>query len=232
MSTALVRNSLYISLVVQAITGIVGAYGLVLPLSSKDAILQDVLSLEMFVQLVEFVFYVGFLSIPTLMTLTQERYSDWFISTPVMLFTISLYFFYTNFIETGKREEKYRLREFVREHARQIAAIVLLNFLMLLFGYMAELGMMERGTAFVLGTVALCGSFGIIYEYYGKYSEKSRSLFWIMFGLWSMYGMAFLAPPVVKNISYTVLDVFAKNFFGLFLTYNIYQKSVARPLTS
>jgi hypothetical protein len=45
-----------------------------------------------------------------------------------------------------------------------------------------------------------------------------------MFTLWALYGVFFLLPPVVKNVGYTTLDIFAKNFFGLFLTYVIYSK--------
>ncbi len=97
---------------------------------------------------------------------------------------------------------------------------------MLLFGYLAEVGMMNRGLAFVLGTGALCGSFGIIYKNYAKFSEKTKNIFWLMFGLWALYGIAFLFPPVTKNLSYTALDIFAKNFFGIFLYYIIRSKSI------
>jgi bacteriorhodopsin len=97
---------------------------------------------------------------------------------------------------------------------------------MLLFGFLGERGVMNKMLAFVLGTGALVGSFGIIYENYAKYSEKTRNIFWIMFGLWSIYGLAFLCPTTIKNISYTILDVFAKNFFGIFLSFIISQKAV------
>jgi hypothetical protein len=97
---------------------------------------------------------------------------------------------------------------------------------MLLFGFLAERGVMDKMLAFVLGTAALCGSFGIIYENYAKYSEKTRKIFWAMFGIWALYGAAFLCPPIVKNVSYTILDIFAKNFFGIFLYYIIANKAV------
>jgi hypothetical protein len=217
-----------VSLGIQAITGLLGAYGLTVPLAPKDAILRQVLGLEMIVQLIEFVFYMGFLSISNIHSLTEERYYDWFLSTPVMLFTIALYFFYVNFIEQkpDKDTESFGLFEFTKNNLKPIAGFIILNFLMLLFGYLAELGIMNKGIAFVLGMGALCGSFGIIYEYYGKYSKKTRDIFWVMFGLWSLYGVAFLCPPVIKNLSYTTLDIFAKNFFGIFLYYIISQKRI------
>lgn len=213
------------SLGIQAITGLLGAYGLTVPLAPKDEILRQVLGLEMIVQVIEFIFYLGFISVLNLTSLTQERYYDWFLSTPVMLFTISLYFFYVNFIE-GHDGKTIGLLDFAKNNSKQIFGFVILNFLMLLFGFLGERGVMNKMLAFVLGTGALCGSFGIIYENYAKYSEKTRNIFWIMFGLWSLYGIAFLCPPVIKNLSYTTLDIFAKNFFGLFLYYTINNKRV------
>jgi hypothetical protein len=85
---------------------------------------------------------------------------------------------------------------------------------------------MDRLLAFVMGTAALCGAFGVIYESYAKFSEKTKNIFWIMFGIWALYGIAFLMPPVAKNLGYTALDIFAKNFFGLFLYYIINQKAI------
>ena len=223
--SAVVSNANKISLVVQAITGLLGIYGLTIPLAPKDAILRQVLGLEIIVQIIEFVFYLGFLSILNLNSLTQERYYDWFLSTPVMLFTISLYFFYVNFIE-GQDKDSIGLLDFAKNNSKQIFGFVILNFLMLLFGFLAERGVMDKTLAVVLGIGALCGSFGIIYENYAKYSEKTRKIFWAMFGIWALYGVAFLCPPVIKNVSYTILDIFAKNFFGIFLYYIIANKAV------
>jgi hypothetical protein len=224
MSTT-VNTATKLSLGVQTITGLFGLYGLTIPLAPKDAILKQVLGLEMIVQIIEFVFYIGFLSVFNLKDLTQKRYYDWFLSTPVMLFTISLYFFYVNFIE-GRDKKPIDITEFTKNNSKQIIIFIILNFLMLLFGYLAEVGIMDRTLAFVLGTGALCGSFGVIYQSYAKFSEKTRNIFWAMFGIWAMYGIAFLMPPVAKNLGYTALDIFAKNFFGLFLYYIINQKAI------
>lgn len=222
MSTT-VNTATKISLGVQTITGIFGLYGLTIPLAAKDVILRQVLGLEMIVQIIEFIFYLGFLSVFNLTDLTRKRYYDWFLSTPVMLFTIALYFFYVNFIEGS--DKQYGLSEFAAQNKIQIFGFVILNFLMLLFGFLAEIGVMNRWLAFILGTGALCGSFGIIYENYAKHSQRTKNIFWVMFGLWAMYGVAFLWSPVAKNLGYTVLDIFAKNFFGLFLYYVIQGKA-------
>lgn len=222
---SIVNNATKLSLGVQTVTGLVGIYGLTIPLAPKDAILQQVLGLEILVQVIEYIYYISYLSVYNVNELTKKRYYDWFFSTPVMLFTISLYFFYVNFIE-GKDTKSTGLVEFTQNNALQIAGFVILNFLMLLFGLLAEIGIMNKGLAFVLGMIALFGSFGIIYESYAKFSEKTKKIFWVMFGLWSMYGVAFLFPPVAKNLGYTVLDIFSKNFFGIFLFYIIQNKSI------
>ena len=222
---SIINNATKLSLGVQTITGLFGLYGLTIPLAPKDAILRQVLGLEMIVQIIEFIFYIGFLSVLNLNDLTRKRYYDWFLSTPVMLFTISLYFFYVNYIE-DQNEKPINLTDFLKNNSLQIAGFVILNFLMLLFGYLAEVGLMDRWLAFLLGTGALCGAFGIIYENYAKFSEKTKNIFWVMFGIWSLYGIAFLCPPVAKNLGYTALDIFSKNFFGIFLYYIISQKQV------
>jgi hypothetical protein len=222
---SIVNDATKVSLVIQTITGIFGLYGLTIPLAPKDAILRQVLGLEVIVQIIEFIFYIGFLSVFNLNDLTRKRYYDWFLSTPVMLFTISLYFFYVNFIE-GQDTKPISLADFTKNNFKEITGIVILNFLMLLFGYLAEVGMMDRRLAFVLGTGALCGSFGIIYKNYAKFSEKTKNIFWIMFGLWALYGIAFLFPPITKNLGYTALDIFSKNFFGIFLYYIIRSKGI------
>ncbi len=222
-----VQRATWVSLLIQGITGVVGAYGLTIPLKSTDVILKQVLGLEMIVQTIEFIFYVYFLGAFSIANLTKERYYDWFISTPMMLLSIAMYFYYVNFLEPAETQEAVDLAEFAKDNWKQITGFITLNFLMLLFGFLAEIGLMDRMTAFWLGTAALVGSFGIIYEHYAKFTRKTQGIFAVMFGLWSLYGVAFLLSPIPKNLAYTALDIFAKNFFGLFLTYIIAQKRVA-----
>jgi bacteriorhodopsin len=217
----LVQLANRISVGVQFLTGIAGFYGLSLPVPREDAILKDVLGLEMIVQVIEFVFYLGFLSVFNIATLTQSRYFDWFISTPVMLFTTSLFFVYENAKAAGTRTPE-SWRTFLAANVPQIAAIVVLNFLMLLFGYLAEIGVMNRMAAFWLGTLALIGSFSVIYINYVD-SELTQILFTFLSIIWMSYGFAFLQGPVIKNLSYTVLDIVAKNFFGVYLTWKIWR---------
>ena len=56
--------------------------------------------------------------------------------------------------------------------------------------------------------------------------KEIKLLFWYFFITWSMYGISALFSYVPKNISYNVLDLFSKNFFGLFLSYKVYTNKI------
>ena len=202
---------------VQLLTGLVGVYGLTLPLSPEDVVLRQVLGLELVVQLIELFFYFFFVSIANLTSLTQARYFDWFLSTPLMLFNTALYFKY-------RKGEANSVIAFAEENWRPLLKMVLLNAGMLIFGLAAEYGWIPRWVGFVAGSACLAGAFWTLYDEFAR-GEKYAEIMWgIMFSIWSVYGLAFLAAPVAKNVAYNVLDIIAKNFFGLFLVYQIGQR--------
>ncbi len=215
-----VRNSTIISLIVQIITGIIGGAALFVPLGEKDKILGDVLGFEMGVQVIELVFYFLFLFIKDVGTITTTRYLDWFLSTPVMLLTMSAYFAYESLKEKFRNES---IQEFFAENKRPLYAIFIFNFLMLLAGLLGELGYVTKLFAFIYGFVALALSFGTIYKNFVLVSGFVSTFFTLMAVIWSGYGVAFLMDPVKKNVVYTILDIFAKNFFGLYLGFNIFK---------
>lgn len=215
-----VRTSTIISLIVQILTGLVGGAALFVQLPEKDKILGDVLNFEMGVQVIELVFYIWFLFLNNLTTITTTRYFDWFLSTPVMLLTMSAYFAYESFKEKFKHT---RIQEFFAENRKELYAIFLFNFLMLAAGLLGEIGYIPKTFAFLYGFVTLLLSFGTIYKKFVGRSIFVQAFFGLMATIWSGYGLAYLLNPVSKNIAYTILDIIAKNFFGLYLGFNIYQ---------
>lgn len=222
--SALVENTTKASVIVQLITGAVGVLGLTYTLPPEHAILSNLLGLEMFVQLVELLFYFYFLATFQLEGLATKRYFDWFISTPIMLFTMAAYFTYKNREESRNKEENKEglsLQDFYAVNQTPIWIILIANFFMLLFGYLGEIGTLSVTSAFALGTGAFLVSFYTLYEKFAKFSESSRVLFGVMFVLWSGYGGGFLLSTTAKNIVFNGLDILAKNFFGLFLYFQI-----------
>ena len=69
-----------------------------------------------------------------------------------------------------------------------------------------------------LGFIPFLLYFYIIYK---KYVSINSSLFYYFFIFWSFYGIAAVLPYTMKNNGYNILDLFAKNFFGIYLTYLI-----------
>lgn len=214
------RNSTIYSLIVQILTGIVGAVALFVPLGEKDKILGDVLSFEMGVQVVELFFYFWFLFLKDVATITTTRYFDWVLSTPVMLLTMSAYFSYESLKEKFRNKS---IQEFFAEHRRTLYAIFFFNFLMLLAGFLGEIGYVTKLFAFLYGFVALLLSFGTLYKNFVFGNDFVKAFFAIMAITWSGYGVAYMFDPVKKNVAYTILDIFAKNFFGLYLGFNIFR---------
>jgi hypothetical protein len=47
-----------------------------------------------------------------------------------------------------------------------------------------------------------------------------------MASLWAFYGVAATFSPTWKNITYNLIDTLSKNFYGIFLTYVAYTKSI------
>jgi bacteriorhodopsin len=134
--------------------------------------------------------------------ISQLRYIDWAITTPFMLLALCLVL-------------AHNIKEQV--HLINMAAIVLLNYFMLIVGYMGETGVMGRIESDLLGFGAF---FGMFYMIYNRYVRKSSGidntvLFSMYFTVWSLYGGMYLLEENSKNIAYNILDMFSKCIIGL-----------------
>lgn len=223
MSTSIVYNSMDWSIYAQVITGALGFAGLGIKLEDEHRILKRALELELVVQVIELAFYIFLLRKMAVGNMAGARYFDWVITTPVMLFTTIVYLKYEEHIEKSRTEELkgMTLGSFWDENKEVTKQILIYNFLMILFGYLGETGVIGITEAFVLGTAAFLMSFWLIYDKFARHSLIGKRLFSIMFVVWSIYGIGFLLDANVKNTLFNGLDVVAKNFFGVFLFYKI-----------
>jgi len=179
--------------------------------------------LEMIVQTIEFLFYVWLITYFSLEKMALTRYYDWFITTPVMLFTTMLVYEYLIQVERNK-DTKLTFTDFIKKYKNIIITVVISNFIMLLAGYLGELGVISITLATIIGFIALAFSFIVIYKHFAyQLQDKEKVLFYLLVIFWSLYGIAYLFPVAIKNISYNFLDIIAKNFFGLYLYYKIVQ---------
>lgn len=232
MSTQLVYNTIYISIFIQFITGIIAVQGLSIDLKPEHRILKNTLTFEMIVQVIQFVFYISVVKELSIHDMATGRYWEWFFTTPVMLITSIIYYKYEENLEkytqSNLDSDKQTLADmsftqFIHDNKDNIIKIVVFNFFMLLFGYMGETGNLTKIDGFLLGTISFLISFYVIYQNYAIKSRLGYQLFTILFIIWSIYGFAYLLKPIYKNIAFNILDIIAKNFFGIFLYYKILQ---------
>jgi len=216
----LVGKTIYLSLFAQLLTTIVSLDGLNYDLSAADEILRHILILEAFVQFIEAFFYIWVIyALKDLNLMTSRRYIDWFITTPTMLVSTIIFMEYLR--KKEKNENILNIYDFLNDHMNNIIKIFSYNFLMLLFGLLGELNIIDKKIAVPIGFIFFYLSFKLIYDDYAKYTEGGKQLFGFLVSVWSLYGVAAMMPLVMKNTSYNLLDIVSKNFYGLFIYYYI-----------
>ena len=96
---------------------------------------------------------------------------------------------------------------------------------MLLCGYLGEIGKISMIQSVLVGFLFFGYTFYVIYEEYAKTTPEGINLFMFLFIVWSLYGVA--APCAkMKNVSYNLLDIVSKNFYGLYIYYLVKQLAV------
>jgi bacteriorhodopsin len=212
------------SLLIQFIVGVIDYLALNLKVDSKDELLKDLLKVELAVQVIEFIFYVWLIYYfhQVSRNITPYRYLDWAITTPLMLITLSAFLNHDGSTTS-------RLSDFLSNHTDSIVKIVLLNAAMLLFGFIGELGYLSPYVSTALGFIPFALNFKYIKDTFLSSEDgfKIAVFYWFVF-FWSLYGVFALMKYTAKNTGYNILDIFAKNFFGLFLGFIVWSKSQAR----
>jgi len=134
--------------------------------------------------------------------ISRMRYVDWAITTPIMLLVLTLV-----------------LGQNIKKHVKLIffALILLLNYSMLLFGYLGEINILEKIEASILGFIPFILIFYLIYKTFikGHKSIANNVMFGLYICIWSLYGVVYLFDEELKNICFNALDLIAKCFVGL-----------------
>jgi hypothetical protein len=215
-----IYKSLILSITIQLISGIIEIIALFIKVPSKFLFLQQMLLLEVIVQVIEGFFYMyWFYNFKTILNVTPKRYLDWAITTPTMLLTL---IFYLIFLKYKESNISYNLNFFdlFNQEFYTIIKIFILNWLMLLFGYLGEINLMPILLGVSLGFIPFLIYYYIIYKKYALSSnEDGLNIFFYFFIIWSLYGIVAVLPYKIKNMCYNMLDIFSKNFFGIFLSY-------------
>jgi hypothetical protein len=222
-----IYTTAYYSLFIQFILAIICTLGTFIKTNDSDSILHEVLILETIVQFIEFSFYIWLLTtfsqIKT--NVSSIRYIDWFITTPTMLFSLICFMIYYNNRHNNIPTDHLSIKNIYNTNSSSINNIFIFNAVMLLTGLLGEINIINKLTALFLGTLSLFISFYLIYMNFVGDTLLNKSIFWFNFTLWSFYGIGYMLNNTNKNITYNILDIFAKNINGIMiLFYILYMK--------
>ena len=216
-----IYTSLLLSIIVQVVTGIIEFISLFANLPSKFLFLKQMMLLEVFVQCIEGSFYIyWFKHFKKVSNVTPSRYFDWVITTPTMLVNLIFYLIFLRKLDDNTSDTLHFFELFKQESAT-ILPILLLNWSMLLFGYLGEISVLPVSVGVPLGFLPFLIYYYIIYTIY-VVSDIGFKIFIYFFMFWTLYGCVAILPYKIKNICYNILDLFSKNFFGIFLSYLIF----------
>jgi hypothetical protein len=211
--------SLILSIIVQIITGIIEIASLFIKTSDKFLFLKQMMLLEIFVQFIEGSFYIYWLyNFKSISNITPKRYFDWVITTPTMLINLIFYLIFLKHRDNNTSDKLNFITLFKKEFYT-IITVLLLNWSMLLFGYLTETSVISVLSGVTLGFITFLIYYYIIYKKYALLTNEGFKIYFYFFIFWSLYGIVALLPYKIKNMYYNILDLFSKNFFGLLLTY-------------
>lgn len=181
-------------------------------LRTTNPLVRHIFNLETVISIIAGYFYSKFISVVEkyenknipldLNEINKIRYLDWSITTPVMLLVLCL-----SFSQQSGIKIKFSI----------YTIIIVLNFAMLLLGYLGEINEINKNVAMVTGFIPFIIMFIIIYVNYikPKYSLFNYILFSVYFVLWSVYGLIYTMRDYYRTIIYNILDLFSKCFVGL-----------------
>ena len=209
-----------ISFILQIFTLIFDSYVLTYEHDSDFHLIRSLLKIELFVQVIEGIFYFWLITnFNEIKNITPHRYYDWLLTTPTMLFTYCVYLLYLK----GGTTSKDTILEIIQYNTTNLVPIFILNTLMLMFGYLVEIGKLPITIGISLGFIPFFFMFYLIYENYAKFTDIGLTTFYYFSFIWSLYGIAAFMRYQIKNIAYNILDLFSKNFFGIFLAIILYK---------
>jgi bacteriorhodopsin len=212
MQISLVKNSFYFTYIFLITTGTIC---FIEALRNPDPKVRHIMNLETCISVVAGYFYGLFVAkidksekdkkneeMP-LEEINDNRYTDWAISTPLMLLVLCLVL---------GMENKHIVNFWT------FMLILLFNFLMLGAGYIGEVGTLSKTSANMLGFVFFTLMYGTIWNVYMKNKKtiNSQVIFWLFVVLWAFYGVFYQTNTLTKIFGYNILDLLSKAFVGIF----------------
>jgi len=133
------------------------------------------------------------------------RYIDWAVTTPLMLISLTLFLSHHSNVKVDPS---------------LYFGIVILDWLMLYFGYAGETNKMTKMMADIFGFIPLIVIFGLLYRTFihGRNNKENNIIISVYFVIWSLYGVLYMFDEKVMNTWFNILDCIAKAFVSMAIT--------------
>ena len=141
--------------------------------------------------------------------LVSTRYSDWFLTCPLLLFEFYI------LMEWIKVDEQTNKLSVDKGLGLPIVISMIATLSMLLCGFLSELYPEQKWEFYGLGFGCLLVLFSVLYMI-DKKRKKDKSVPqwpWIFIGIWALYGAAYLMEN--RDLFYNILDLIAKGAFAM-----------------
>ena len=174
-------------------------------LRTNSANTRHIMNIETAVSLVAGIVYGTFvekIKQPTfnLKEIIPMRYMDWMITTPLILLAVVLFY------NHGANTVNYKC----------YLILIILNWLMLLFGYLGERRIISSMYGLIIGFVFF--ALMLLYMFFFMIPKNAPMAVFVIFSIiWTGYGIAYLLDEEAKNIAYNILDITSKAIFGVVL---------------
>lgn len=156
--------------------------------------------------------------------ITPVRYLDWLVTTPFLIYSFSLYSTYEN---NKKNNTPNKSLDYL-----PLSYLLVLNTIMLVFGFLGETGRMNKHLAFGIAMAAFGALFYLIYDKYidndGDPNESVLITYGIFTAIWLLYGFSYYLNTINKNVAYNILDMISKSAFGIYLWISVLEDSSTR----
>jgi bacteriorhodopsin len=139
-------------------------------------------------------------------TLNTLRYIGWSITTPIMMSVLCIAL-------ASNLKMEFPSSQF-------LISVIFLDYFMLLFGILGEIGVMGYLYAMIIGFIPFFMMFYIVFAkyVYGKKNPTNYFLFAFYFVLWLMYGLVYIVDPKIKTMATNALDITSKGVLAIILS--------------
>ena len=162
-SSSILQITVYASLIIQILTGIGNIWILQFNTPDDVKLLRELVYTELAVQIIEVIFYFWLAyNLLSVKNITPKRYYDWIFTTPTMLITLIAYFIYLRYKNEDKCTSNIDLLDIINKEWYNIVIICVLNALMLIIGYLGEIGTLALTHSVLLGSIMFIAFFFLI----------------------------------------------------------------------